>query len=289
MQQKYIVYCHTNKINNKKYIGVTGSSIQKRAGLNGSLYKGSSHFYNAILKYGWDNFKHEILYDNLTKEQASQKQRQLIEEYQTQNPDFGYNLRQGGYEGYSFSMSEETKNKISKSLTGIKKSEQWHKHRQEYYETHKHPNEGKFGKDSSGITRKVRCIQTGDVFGAVSEAERWCGSCKVGECCRGLRKHAGKHPVKKIQLSWEYADNDAEITIICNEQIQQRKTIKKIKCINTGKVFDNAKEAARFYNMEKNSSNISRCCKGERKTAGKDPVTGESLRWEYYEEEKELI
>ena len=285
MQKNYIVYCHTNKINGKKYIGVTGDTLQKRAGLNGSYYKGSVYFYHAIQKYGWDNFQHEILYQNLTKEEASQKQYELINYYNTLDSNFGYNLREGGYQGYTMVMSEETKEKISKKLKGVKKSEAWHQHRKEYYQNHPHPNEGHFGEKSAGITRKVRCIETGDVFGAIAEAERWAGSSKIGECCRGLRQHAGTHPTKGFQLSWEYAEDDAKVTIVCNKPLQEKKTIKKIQCINTGQVFNNAKEAARFFNMEKNSCNINRCCKGERRTAGVDPVTKKSLQWKYYEQE----
>lgn len=284
MQKKYIVYCHTNKINGKKYIGVTGTTLEKRAGREGTAYQGSTYFYSAIKKYGWDNFNHEILFENLTKEQASEKEYQYINLYNTMDHNYGYNLRQGGYEGYTFKLSQETKRKISQKLKGQKKSEIWHQHRKQYYQNHPHPNEGHFGNQSTGFTRKVRCIETGDVFGAIAEAERWCASSKVGECCRGLRKHAGVHPEKGFQLSWEYAENDAKITIICNKDIQERKTIKKIQCINTGQVFENAKEAARFFNMEKNSGNINRCCKGERKSAGKDPQTGKKLLWRYYQE-----
>ena len=76
----YIIYCHTNKINGKKYIGQTCQSPQKRWGNNGSEYinKGNIHFKSAILKYGWDNFTHEILYTNLSPQEADEKEIELI-------------------------------------------------------------------------------------------------------------------------------------------------------------------------------------------------------------------
>ena len=56
IERKYCVYCHRNKINNKAYIGITGTDVQKRWGRDGSNYKRHKHFNNAIQKYGWDNF-----------------------------------------------------------------------------------------------------------------------------------------------------------------------------------------------------------------------------------------
>ena len=200
MNQNFKVYCYTNLINNKKYIGVTKTSLEKRAGCQGSYYEGCTKFYNAIKKYGWDAFQSEILKDNLTQQKASEYQKYYIDLYQTQKDEYGYNLREGGYDGYSFTMSEETKKKISDSLKGTKKPEQWYINRKKYYQTHFYPNEGKFGENSSSKTQKVRCKETQDVFGAVAQAERWSGSCKVGECCRGLRQHAGKHPTEHYQL-----------------------------------------------------------------------------------------
>lgn len=284
MQKKYIVYCHTNKINGKKYIGITGDSLQKRAGLNGSYYKGCTYFYNAIQKYGWENFNHEILFQNLTKEEASQKEFKLIDLYNTTDHKYGYNLREGGYTGYTFTVSEQTRKKISQALKGTKKPQIWYQHRKEYYKTHSYPNEGNFGENSAGPTKKVQCIETGDVFGAIAEAERWCNSSKVGQCCRGKRQHAGTHPEYGFQVSWKYAQPEAQVTIICNKPLRQKKTIKKIQCVNTGEIFNTAKEAAKYFNMEKNNGNINRCCKGQRKTAGKHPQTGERLKWCYYQE-----
>ena len=63
----YTIYIHRNKINNKLYIGQTCQTPEKRWD-NGRGYKTSERFYNAIQKYGWNNFEHIILYTNLSLE-----------------------------------------------------------------------------------------------------------------------------------------------------------------------------------------------------------------------------
>lgn len=75
--RKFIVYKHTNKFNDKTYIGITCRSAFKRWGKYGQCYKNNSHFYAAIQKYGWDNFEHEILFTNLSLEEASLKEKRI--------------------------------------------------------------------------------------------------------------------------------------------------------------------------------------------------------------------
>lgn len=52
----YIVYIHTNKINQKKYVGITSKTPERRWGINGCNYKDCPAFWNAIQKYGWEEF-----------------------------------------------------------------------------------------------------------------------------------------------------------------------------------------------------------------------------------------
>ena len=59
MENNYTIYCHLNKINNKRYIGQTKQSVYKRWGKNGSEYTRKcpdTLIARAINKYGWDNF-----------------------------------------------------------------------------------------------------------------------------------------------------------------------------------------------------------------------------------------
>ena len=57
---------------------------------------------------------------------------------------------------------------------------------------------------------------------------------------------------------------------------------RKILCVTTGKKFNCIKEAAEYYHMNPNKgANISACCRGKQKSAGKHPETGEKLIWRY--------
>ena len=106
--------------NGKKYIGITCKTQMGRWGSDGKKYKGQL-VYKAIQKYGWDNVEHEILFENLTKEDACKKEQELILEHHTWVGDEqcnGYNNSLGGeYGAYGVIRSEETKQKMRDSFT----------------------------------------------------------------------------------------------------------------------------------------------------------------------------
>lgn len=109
----FTVYVHTNKINGKKYVGVTQRKPEKRW-RNGNGYE-RQYFYNAILKYGWENFEHTILKTGLPQEEANYYEKYYIKEFDSLLGHNGYNAAVGGYDAGMTGLhhSEETKKKMS--------------------------------------------------------------------------------------------------------------------------------------------------------------------------------
>lgn len=95
-KENYTVYYHENRINNKKYIGITKQKCKRRWGKEGHGYKTCTYFYHAIEKYGWKNFEHVIIATNLTKNEAYNFEKILIRELDTTNSKKGYNIAVGG-------------------------------------------------------------------------------------------------------------------------------------------------------------------------------------------------
>ena len=87
----WCVYMHENRVTGKKYIGITGRK-PTNVWANGEGYKTSPFFYRAIAKYGWDSFRHEILYTGLTQNEAEYLRAALIKKYRTKDYKYGYNL-----------------------------------------------------------------------------------------------------------------------------------------------------------------------------------------------------
>lgn len=178
----YTVYKHTSP-SGKVYIGITKQKPQDRwKNGHGYLNKNKYDEYTqpamakAIVKYGWDNFQHEILFTGLTKEEAKTKEIELISEYKSDDRRFGYNIEHGGNSVEKF--SDETKAKIRRSKLGEKNA--------------------MYGKPSH-LRKRVRCIETGVIYNSMTEAAKDVGveRTAISNCCRGLTQTAGK-------FHWEY-------------------------------------------------------------------------------------
>lgn len=100
----------------KVYIGITCRPASVRWKSDGSGYKGHSYFWNAIQKYGWENFKHEILLCGLSRAEASEKEREYIALYRSNDESFGYNLTSGGEAGYNLSLAA-----LEKQSAGVRR------------------------------------------------------------------------------------------------------------------------------------------------------------------------
>lgn len=184
-----VVYKHTNKTNGKVYIGQT-KDCQSR--WKPSSYVGSPYFYHAIQKYGWNNFQHEFLKTNLTQEEADYWERYFIKKYQSTNPQYGYNICEGG----------EHKVALHGELNGF------------YGKQHTAASidimkQKKYGGNNPNA-KPVQCITTGEIFPSCREASDWCGIARqnINRCASGGRPTAGKHPITKEKLEWRYVENE---------------------------------------------------------------------------------
>lgn len=167
----YCVYKHTNKINGKVYVGKTCANPPKRRwGNDGSGYIKSPLFWNAIQKYGWENFEHEILIGNLTEEEANDLEKKFIIEFKSNDRKFGYNLTGGGdgvrllgeaHPRYGVHLDTTTKKKISDAH---KKLGLWSCERNPNYGKHDFAGDGNpfYGKHHSEETKqKLSELSTG--------------------------------------------------------------------------------------------------------------------------------
>ena len=126
LNKPYIVYKHISP-NGKEYVGMT-RNIKKRWEGNGCSYTKNSEFRNDIMKYGWDNFQHIIVKDNLSVDEASKLEDELIVD--AKNRGVAYNISRGGIGGShpawnkGIPLSVEQKAKLSTANKGKKLSDE---------------------------------------------------------------------------------------------------------------------------------------------------------------------
>lgn len=220
----YVVYCHTNKTNGKKYFGITGMKPERRWS-SGAGYKTSRHFYFAIQKYGWDGFSHEIICSGLSKEQAAKMEQKLIFENKTNMQEYGYNMSAGGESGaYGVKPSQETIEKRRKKVTGQKRSE----------ETKKKQSDAAKGRTFSPETlEKMRAAKIGK---PLSE-----------EC---------KKKMSEVRKGRKISQETKE-----RMRAARAKESRAVYCKETDRVYSSMQEAARELNLY--ATNISAVCRGK--------------------------
>lgn len=194
MAGNYVLYEHQNKINGKRYIGIT-NNITKRWYGKGKHYDGCTYFFSAIQKYGWDNFTHKILLSDLSLELANLFEIRFIEKYDTCNKKHGYNLARGGNTAPTMlgkHHSEETREKMRQSALGRVISEEQRKKHSKWMSEN-------FRGKRNHKSKPVRCINTGEVFESQCIAARAKNvlQSKIWACCNGKQTHTHG-------LRWEY-------------------------------------------------------------------------------------
>ena len=163
-EKRYCVYTHTNKFNNKIYVGMTSLKPEQRWN-EGYGYSNQPKFFQDIKQCGWDSFIHKVEFDNLNKIEAQNKERELIEKYNTLDEDYGYNSNCAHFNSMgNYTYHSTTRDKL-------------------YY-----------------------CIELDKTFKTLKSAEEITGVCSssIARVCKGERKSAGKHPITNEPLHWKY-------------------------------------------------------------------------------------
>ena len=309
--QEYTVYCHENKMNGKKYFGIT-SDITQRWCSEGKAYQRnpSCVFGRAIQKYGWDNFNHIIIFKGLTEEQAKQREVALIKYFQTNvcryGDDYGYNMTDGGEGSSGYIPSAETRAKQSKALRGMPKSDEWRRKISEANtgKTHSQETRDKISKAHKGVKQSPETIARraealrGKVVSEETKArlrEAHLGR-KMSDEARAKMRDAAKNRGEewKQKLSDSHKGKPAwNKGIPCPEDVKRRisETVSKqisgennpnygkpaknrraVICLEEKIIYPYIAIATLVHNAP--AGNISRCCLGKRDTAC-------GLHWRY--------
>lgn len=226
MSDTYTVYMHTSPCG-KVYIGITCRDVQRRwQNGRGYTYSHNHHFEKAIEKYGWQNFTHEIIKTGLSKAEAEKMEIELIQQYDSTNPERGYNIRSGGAAGSR--LSEETKKRLSEMrkgegnpMYGRHDPKPWQIGNNRGLVGENHPMYGRRGKDSPRYGKHhteetraklrenganniaVRCVETGVTYISAQEAARALGLKSGGGIMGVCQKKP--HYNTAAGLHWEYA------------------------------------------------------------------------------------
>ena len=112
----WLVYLHKSP-SNKVYIGITSKDDPNKRWCNGHGYKKNRQplFYNAVKKYGWNNFEHRVLFKDITEKDAKLIEIDLIYYYKKIN--LSYNMTDGGDGTCGKANSEHARKLISEAQT----------------------------------------------------------------------------------------------------------------------------------------------------------------------------
>jgi group I intron endonuclease len=241
----YYIYITTNLINGKQYIG-------QHKGKADDAYLGSgTTLLKAIEKYGKNNFSKQIICYCQTREEADAMEKYIIAMLNAVEDNHFYNNSEGGSGG-----------------------DGWRAYRKWVQE---HPDEAKLQWQQNGqrlqqwLNNQPKEFRTKQTIPMLE----------------GSRKYWQEHPdelkqhliqMNEAKLKWQQEHPKEHLQQIEKwQKMGSQANSQKIRCINTGEIFNSISEASRKYNVPQ--PNISKCLKGERQSAGKHPITNEKLLW----------
>ena len=226
-----IIYCVTNLVNGKQYVGQTIHTVQERWANHLCKNSGCVALKSAIRKYGKDNFEVRTIDEAKTQTELDDKERFWIKELDTLSPN-GYNLTSGGDH---VTFTEEVKNKIRVAITGKKHAEE----------------------TKARISEAVR--------------EQWEQGVRKGHPIAEKNRHVLAEYVKEHgawnkDLPKELNPLTGKPKSKETKDKISKALSKPILCVELNRVFESAQDASKELNIQ--FSNISRCLHGRGHTAG---------------------
>lgn len=255
----------------KSYIGIT-NNLRRRIAEHKRLSKTlNKAFYNAINKYGFDNFTFEILEEYNIKERnklldkLNEMEMYYISKFDTFKNGYNSTLGGDGTKGmcgelnpfYNKKHTQESKNKMSEKHKGKVLTDE---HKKKISESTKEalknlPTEKK--NKMRGIPKtqkKVICLETQIIYNSICECS------KILNIQRSdIRKVCNGERIKAKGLTFRFVENGN----IINVEIEN-KAKKKIICINTNKEYESITEASNDLNVK--HQHISAILNGRQKT-----------------------
>ena len=283
IDKKYMfVYRTTNLINGKIYIGQHSTNNLTDG------YKGSGLLISkALKKYGKTNFQFEIIEFSNSRVYLDQLEKNLIKEHEALNNSIGYNLHQGGLGGSSYKKINQYKldgsyvrtwdaiiiaseelnlsyKTIQNCVKGIKPScggFMWKDYSNNSDCKNILPFNDKSKKSVSQYSIDGKFIK---MWNSLSEAAFALNLNKssIGNCCR---MEPSTHQIGGFV--WRFSDEVTGREDIDAVVYKAKKKVNQYTIDGTYlKTFDSLSDASKEIN--KSSSNISKCCNGDRKSVG---------------------
>lgn len=197
----FCVYIHTSP-SGKVYVGITCQEVNNRwkegkryleKYKNGKFIHPA--FANAILKYKWENFKHDVRFENLTEKDAKLIEIDLIYYYKKLGKS--YNISDGGDGFLGKVLSEEHKEKLRDANLGKKHKEESKILMSLHMKGREPWNKGKSWSEEH-IKKVSKHVLQYDLEGnfirewdTAKEAMEQMKAPKVREVCSGARKQSG--------------------------------------------------------------------------------------------------
>lgn len=232
-----IIYKITNKINGKVYIGQTIQTLNSRKNEHKKMVRKKTNLplYNAINKYGEENFSIIQIDEADSSEELNVKEQYYIKHYNSMSPN-GYNLTSGGAGTFNYKHTKEDKARMSQLKKGMFKG----KDNPFYGKYHTEEQKAKWCRERKGKklseehklkiskTRKrkpIINIDTGEVFESARHVCRHYGKDPNSGTAGTIAKVCKKEPKYKTCLGYRFEYYNPDI---------HDNTVPSIKFFNEG-------------------------------------------------------